>query len=156
MKAKDIMTPQPVSCAPHDSAQKAARLMVEHDCGVIPIVEGADRRLAGIVTDRDLSNAVVAEGKDAGTVRLKECMTGQVIAANEDDDTEILLNLMVENQIRRIPVCDKDDRLVGIVSIGDIIRQQSDIRPERIVRVLEEICSRTGLPSKTRPAPTRI
>lgn len=151
MRVRELMTDQPAYALVNDTAQKAARLMIENDCGIIPVVsEEESRRLVGVITDRDLSNCIVASGKDSRRVRLQECMTNQVISCEAEDDIERVLGLMKENQIRRVPVCEEGGRLLGIVSQADILREMDDIDRAKVEETLEEISEPTGVPSRTR------
>lgn len=119
MKCKDIMTKHIKSCKTNDNARDAAKLMKELDCGVIPIVNDKEE-LLGIVTDRDIAIHIVSEGKDANKVKLKECMTTPVITCKSDDNIDDAINTMKNKKIRRIPVVDKNNKLQGIISLGDI------------------------------------
>src|SRR5436309_208326 len=112
MKVREIMTEEPDCCTPDDTAQKAASIMKHGDTGAVPIVRSrSDASLAGIVTDRDLCLGIVAEGKDPRTVRVQDCMTDNVIRCKPDDDVQRVLELMGDNQIRRIPVVEQDGRV---------------------------------------------
>lgn len=138
---RDIMTRDPAVCVPSDSAQHAAELMLEQDTGIIPVVEHeAGRRLAGVVTDRDLCLRIVAAAADARATRVQECMSGDVVACAPDDPVETVLHLMQERQVRRIPVTDQNQRVIGIVAMADVLRRSSapaDATQETLERISE-------------------
>lgn len=117
-KLSDLMTRGVRSLKPEDSMMFAAQAMDELRVGVIPIC-GDDGRLVGIVTDRDIVVRGVAQGL-GGDTKLSDVMSADVRACREDQPVEEAVRLMSEQQIRRIPVVDENDRLVGIVSLGDL------------------------------------
>lgn len=121
MICSEIMTKDPECCLPSDSVMKAAQLMKSEDVGPIPIVDDKDgKKLAGIVTDRDLAIKVVAEARDPKTTVIEEVMSEGLVTCRESDDVQTVLKLMQDNQIRRIPVVDKKDQLVGIIAQADV------------------------------------
>jgi CBS domain-containing protein len=120
-KCRDLMTKDPVCCLPGDSAAEAAERMRQYDIGVIPVVQDqASKKLAGIVTDRDLALKVVAEGRDPNSVSVGEVMSRDVVCCSPDDDYERALHLMEQHRIRRIPEVDNSGRVVGIISQSDV------------------------------------
>ncbi len=97
------------------------------DTGIVPVVENEEsRKLVGVVTDRDLCLQIVAEGRDPQKTPVKDCMTRHLICCNPDDDVRKALELMEVNQIRRIPIVNKENMLVGIVSMADVA-QRGDV-----------------------------
>lgn len=114
----DVMTRGVRSMSPGDAVVDAARAMDELNVGVIPVCEG--EKLVGMVTDRDIVVRGVAQACDARTTRLADVMSTHVRCAREEDDIDQVLGQMAEAQIRRMPVVDGNQRLVGIVSLGDI------------------------------------
>lgn len=106
--------------APEDSAQDAARLMAEEGTGALPVREGD--RLVGMVTDRDLALRLVAEGRDARTTRVREVMTPDIRWIFEDETLDRAAEIMADQQVRRLPVVNRERHLVGIVSLGDLAR----------------------------------
>jgi CBS domain-containing protein len=118
MELKKIMTPV-VERVPKDaSIQEVARKMKEIDVGMIPVYDGD--RLVGMVTDRDIALRVVAEGRDPAKTPAHETMTPEVIYCFEDQPIEEAAQVMEKHQIRRLIVLNRDKRLVGIVSLGDL------------------------------------
>ena len=122
MKLRDIMTDNVVRISPRESVEVAARTLARHNIGVLPVC-GADGRLCGIVTDRDLVTRCVAAGKKAENTPVREVMTTGVVTAQPDMDTAAAAQLMSRQQIRRLPVLE-NSRLCGMVSLGDLANWQ--------------------------------
>ncbi len=125
MKARDIMTTEP-ECITRDSTlQDAARLMRDGGFGAVPVVEDTrERRVIGIITDRDIAIRHVAEGHTS-SCSVGDHMTDDIVTVRADDDLSEVEETMADEQIRRVPVVDDDDRLVGMIAQGDIARQDS-------------------------------
>ena len=142
MKARDLMTPYPAQVTPTDTLQRVSQLMAEHDCGLIPVVQGADQRsLVGVITDRDIAIRAVAEGRPA-TTPIGEIMTPNPDCVGPDDDLEVVEKLMADHQIRRDVVADGRGDCVGIIAQADLARaakRESDPTPKEMVDVLEKI-----------------
>jgi CBS domain-containing protein len=120
-KCRDIMTQNPVGCLPTDTVQGAAKLMKEGDVGSIPVVEDQKKRkLMGIVTDRDLALEIVAEGRDPQKTQVDRVMTREPVTCSADDDLQKALDKMSEKQLRRIPIVDENNQLVGIIAQADV------------------------------------
>lgn len=124
MKVSDIMTPEVETVAPEAALQDAAGCMREIDVGVLPVCDG--ERLVGMLTDRDIILRAVAEGRDPRTTRVRDVMTDEVRYAFDDQDVEEAVHLMNEHQIRRLPVLNRQKRLIGIVSLGDVAVRTDD------------------------------
>jgi CBS domain-containing protein len=116
--ASDVMTANPATVSAKDNLRDAARIMASQDTGVVPVVDG--RKIVGMVTDRDIVVRLVAEGKDTATARVDQCMSRTVRSVKDDASVADVLSLMSRAQIRRVPVVNASDELVGIISIGDI------------------------------------
>jgi CBS domain-containing protein len=137
-KCSDVMTDNPVYALPDDTVEKVAQLMKKEDIGPVPVVDDErNKRLVGIVTDRDLALKVVAEGRDPQTTKVEEVMTRKLITCRPDDDVENAMKAMAQYQLRRIPVVDNDDRLVGIISQADVATRVDE--PEKTAEVVKEI-----------------
>jgi CBS domain-containing protein len=135
---KDVMTLDPICCLISDTASLAASLMKEADIGPIPVVEDPEsKKLIGIVTDRDLTIKVVAEGQDSKSITMRDVMTRDPVRCRQDEDIEAVLQRMSAYQVRRIPVVDEDNRIVGIISQADIANRLSN--PETVGEVVKEI-----------------
>jgi CBS domain-containing protein len=120
----DVMTRGVRSMTPQDTVVLAAQAMDELNVGVIPVCEG--EKLVGMVTDRDIVVRGVAQQGDTKTLKLADVMSTNVRCAKEDDDVDDVLTQMAETQIRRMPVVDKQERLVGMITIGDIASKDPD------------------------------
>lgn len=123
MKISEVMTRNVKTVTLDTTAQEAAGFMLSEDAGSMPVSEGD--RLIGMVTDRDIAVRGVAKGRGPETP-VRELMTDQVICVREDDDVDDVASKMSETQVRRLPVVDEDDRLCGIVSLGDLSRETND------------------------------
>jgi CBS domain-containing protein len=139
VRVRDIMTPDPASCTPDATAGQAATLMRDNDAGSIPVVEhGQTKKLVGTVTDRDLAVRGLAEGKGPDTP-VRELMTPSPTTCGPDDEVEIVREVMVAQQVRRVPVVDEDGMLVGIVAQADIAREEGAASDQEVGRIVEAI-----------------
>jgi len=129
------------------SLRDVARLMKEEDSGVIPIVS-EHGRLEGTVTDRDLAIQAFSGGQPPEQLRAMDVMTDDIHAVTPDESLHTLVDLMAREQIRRIPVVERDDRLVGIVTLSDIAQRADG--DEELQRALERISSRRSFWSRLR------
>ena len=118
MKIQDVMTTEVSYVAPDTPILEIARKMRDGDIGATPVVD--NERLAGMVTDRDIVVRVVAEGGDVRTKTARDAMSPGILYCYADDTVEAVLDNMGDQQIRRLPVVDRDKRLVGVVSLGDL------------------------------------
>lgn len=135
-KISEVMSTDVQTISPDASIEEAAQEMRNGDFGLLPV--GEEDQLLGVITDRDITVRAVAEGKDPGTP-VRDVMSEGVIWAHEDDSVEDAARVMSEHQIRRLPIVDADQRLVGIVSLGDFAVDSSDIGP--VVEALSDISS---------------
>jgi CBS domain-containing protein len=119
MKVKDVMTPHAKTIWLTESLADAARIMWENDCGVLPIVK--DQQVVGMITDRDICMATAMRNSNPAAISVEEVMTGQVYAANPEDNIEQALQIMQEHQIRRLPVVNPEGELEGILSMNDVV-----------------------------------
>ena len=133
MKISEVMTPNPRSVKPGDSLQDAARIMRDEDAGAVPVVEGG--RVTGMFTDRDIVIRAVADGDFQAKV--SDVCSDDVITCSPEMSTADAAQLMSDNQVRRIPVVDSDERLVGILSLGDLAVKEG--RDSRMGETLEQI-----------------
>ena len=123
MKVSEVMTSNVQTVQPDQTAQQAATFMLSADAGSIPVTEG--ERLVGMITDRDIAVRGIAKGHGPDTP-VRELMSNDIICAREDDAVDDVATKMSEAQVRRLPVIDQDNRLCGIVSLGDLARETSD------------------------------
>jgi len=136
MQLKHIMTLNPECIHPDATLQEAARKMRDLDVGPLPVC-GDDDRLAGMITDRDITVRAVAEGKDPRTTAVRQAMTEDIVFGFEDQDVDDAARMMEQRQIRRLVVLDRDRRLVGIASLGDVALESGD--RTRTGEILHEI-----------------
>ena len=137
MKIREAMSPNPVCCLPTDSAQRVARTMCDHNVGSIPVVLDQDsRKLVGVITDRDLCCSVIADGLDPKSVTIEMFMTLNPVTCREGENVENCERLMQEHQIRRMPIVDVEDHVIGIVAQADLALKD---KPERVSKTLAEI-----------------
>lgn len=124
MNIRDIMTTQVELIGPDTPLAQAAKKMRDADIGALPV--GENDRLVGMVTDRDITIRAVADGRDPNTTPVREALSGHTVYIFDDQSTEDAARLMAERQIRRLPVLNRDKRLVGIVALADLARESGD------------------------------
>lgn len=125
-KLKDLMSRDVKVISPDMSIRDAAIQMRDGDFGMLPV--GENDRMIGTITDRDIAVRAVAEGKDNGT-KVRDVMTEGIAWVFEDESVEDAAKMMSQRQVRRLPVVDRNKRLVGIVALGDFAVESSEIRP---------------------------
>jgi CBS domain-containing protein len=123
MQLNQVMTREVEVMRPGSTIREAAQRMKDLDVGMFPVCDG--ERLVGAITDRDIAIRATADGRDAETT-VDEVMTKQIDYCFEDQETEEAVDLMNANQIRRLPILNRDKRLVGIVSLGDLATRAED------------------------------
>ena len=135
IKIKDIETQHPQVITPEARLIEAARMMKILDVGCLPVCEGD--HLVGFLTDRDITLRAVAEGLHPAQARVRDVMTSKVVSCYEDQDIDECADLMERKQIRRIPVMDHEEHLVGIVSLSDLSNRsdKKDLAGEVLNRV---------------------
>ena len=122
-KVKDIMTANPACCTAETALQEVAHMMLDNDCGEIPVVDSAQsRRPIGVITDRDIVCRAVAQGKNTASLTAGDCMTNPCLTVRPDDSLEDCIKVLEESQIRRVPVVDGQGICCGIVAQADIAR----------------------------------
>ena len=142
-KCNEIMTKNPVCCLPSDLVTKAAELMKSEKIGSIPVIENEQtKKLVGIVTDRDLTLRIVAEGLDAKSTKVDAVMTRKVVTCRAEDDLQKALDAMSEHQLRRIPVVDGDNKIIGIIAQADVATRVN--QPQKTAEVVKEISQAGG------------
>lgn len=137
MTCSQLMTSDPACCVLDDSVVSAAMLMKIHNIGSVPVIsDRTERKVAGIVTDRDLTVRVVAEQRDYYRTKVSEVMSTDLVTCRASDDYDEVIAAMAKRQIRRVPVVDKDGRLAGIISQADVARSAD---PREVAEVVEQI-----------------
>lgn len=132
---RDVMTPNPECVSERDSIREVARIMKDQDTGVVPVVDG--KKIIGLITDRDIVVRGIAEGRDVSSVKVNEIMTKSVRSVKEDTPLNEVLDLMSNAEIRRVPVVNGNDELVGIISLGDIAENTG--ADNRVGKAIEDI-----------------
>jgi CBS domain-containing protein len=116
----DVMTARPRSATPDTPLEEVAQIMAAEDVGSVPLVDGD--RLVGIVTDRDIVVRAISQGKDPRGMPARLAASSELVAVTADQNLDDVLELMARNRVRRLPVVDEGDRLVGIVAQADVAR----------------------------------
>jgi len=124
MQVKEIMSKKPRVITPDTSIREAAKIMRECDCGYLPV--GENDRLVGAITDRDIVIRSTADGRSPEQTRVRDVMTRKIRYCFEDAEVEKAAELMQQNKIRRLAVLDRNKRLTGILSVGDIATRGRD------------------------------
>jgi CBS domain-containing protein len=139
MKLKDVMCSDPQCCTPKSTIQEAARMMVDCDCGAIPVVEDKGSRIPiGIITDRDIACRAVAKGLDPARATVAECMSTQLATVNANTSIEECCQIMEQRQVRRLLALDQGGRIVGIVSQADIALNLSEHETAEVVKEVSQ------------------
>jgi CBS domain-containing protein len=118
MKAKDLMTPEPRTCAPQTNLAAAAEIMLAADCGLLPVVD--DGRLVGVVTDRDLYIALATRNRPAAELTVGEVAQSPVYTCAPEDEADAVLATMRAHRVRRVPVAGFGGTVLGVVSLEDL------------------------------------
>jgi CBS domain-containing protein len=137
-KCKEVMTKDPICCLPNNMVSDAAALMRKEHIGSILVVENEEtKKLVGIVTDRDLALKVVADGLDAKSTKVEAVMTHKVITRRSNNDVQKALDSMAKYQLRRIPIVDKDNKVLGIIAQADVATRVD--HPRKTAAMVKEI-----------------
>lgn len=135
---RDVMTPNPETVTEKDDVRQVARIMKDRDTGVVPVVDGGGK-VIGLVTDRDIVVRCIAEGHDVGNCNVNSVMTKSVRSVREDTSVDEVLTMMSNSEIRRVPVVNGNNELVGIVSMGDIaINTNKDGKVGKAIETISE------------------
>jgi CBS domain-containing protein len=142
MKAREIMTRDPQVVTANDPVSRAAQIMRDSDIGLVPVVDDVDsRRLRGVITDRDIAIRHVAE-RHGDDCRVGNHMSEGLSRANPDDEVDEVLHTMQREQLRRIPVVEEGDRLVGIIAQADVAMRLGPDHHREVQETVEEISRR--------------
>lgn len=142
--AKDVMTTEPSCCTAAATLDQVAKLMVQNDCGEIPVVDKRER-LIGVITDRDIVCRVVADGKNPMAHTAEQYMSQPVVSVTADTPLPEIMNMMETHQIRRIPVVDSDGCCVGIIAQADLAWTG---REHDVAELVREVSRESGTPSR--------
>lgn len=133
-KVREVMTDKPRCVTPDTPVSEAAELMEREDVGSLPILDG--ETLAGVVTDRDIVVRAVAKGKDPRGMPVREVASRDLVTIRPDEDLSEALKLMASHQVRRLPVVDEDNRLIGVVAQADVAKEAKE---KDVGHMVEEI-----------------
>lgn len=135
MNVKEIMTKNPATCLPSAKLSEAAKLMLDHSCGEIPVIKAKDNpELVGVVTDRDICCRAVAEGKNPSTTSVSDVMSSPVFTITADTDLAKSCKTFSDKEVRRLPVVDKKNHVIGILSLADIAERAPEQYAREILR----------------------
>lgn len=139
MKVKDVMTADPACCISESALQEVAQMMVDHDCGEIPVVDSKEtRRPIGVITDRDIVCRAIARGLNPLDLTVADCMTTPAVTVTPDTSIGQCAWLMEDKKIRRVPVVDADGACCGIVALADIaLKSKTGVTAEVVKEVSE-------------------
>ena len=145
MKVKDLMTADPACCVSETALQEVAQMMIDHDCGEIPVVDDKEtKRPIGVITDRDIVCRAFAKGLNPLDLTVADCMTTPCVTVTPEMTVGQCAWLMEDKKIRRVPVIDADGRCCGIVALADIaLRGKAGVTAE----VVKEVSEPTGAAS---------
>lgn len=138
--ARDVMTPEPVCCTPETTLDEVAKLMVDRDCGEIPVIDRSAHPV-GVVTDRDIVCRIVAQGKNPIGHTAAEAMSQPVVTVRTSTRIDDVVETMEKHQIRRVPVVDESGCCAGIIAQADIARMEPEHEVAELVR---EVSRDTG------------
>lgn len=153
MNVEEIMTKNVKTCRADDSLYQAAQLMWDHDCGVIPVVNDANQPIA-MITDRDICMACLIQGRTPAEMPVSSSMSTRVVMCRADEAISTAESLMRTQQVRRLPVVDKNGVIVGVLSLDDIAvhsrpkkaaLHRDELGPDAVARTLAAICARPGM-----------
>lgn len=137
MDIRSVMTPDPATCQAETPLREVARLMLENDIGLVPVIDVSGKPV-GTVTDRDIALRVVAEGRDPQRCTARDCMTTPVTSVSVDSSLADAVERMESGQIRRLLVVDQDGRLCGVVAQADIALSGRDRKTAELLRGVSE------------------
>ena len=139
MQVKEIMTADPACCTSQTGLQEVAQMMVDNDCGEIPVVENREKNLPiGVITDRDIVCRTVARGLNPLDLTVADCMSKPCVTVTPDMSVEECSRILEENKIRRVPVVDADGSCCGIVALADIaLHARSNVAADVVKEVSE-------------------
>ncbi len=142
--ARDVMTVNPAVCTPETPLDQVARLMVQHDCGEIPVIDSAEHPI-GVVTDRDIVCRVVAEGKNPMAYTAELCMSQPAVTVPDDAPLTEVMATMEKHQVRRVPVVDSQGCCAGMIAQADVAWSG---RTRDVAELVREVSRETGQTSR--------
>ena len=162
MKVRDIMTKDVKSCRSVDSLAKALRTMVDADCGILPIIS-KESKVTGVITDRDIAVALLKKDRAPSEMLVSEVPAARLYACAPNDDIDDALLIMRRSQVRRLPIIDEEEKLVGILSMNDVAshaKAENGRKPalsfEKVVTTMKAICRHQKARALRRAAATAV
>lgn len=143
MKVKDCMCNSVYCVTPNTNIQEVAKIMSENHIGCVPICND-DNYVSGIITDRDILLRCIACNKDTNQTKASDIMTTNVCTCMEEDDIKNAQTKMEQNQIRRLPVCDNKNKVIGILTLGDLAQNGEELGSKELSTTFENICDCNG------------
>jgi CBS domain-containing protein len=146
MKVQEIMTSEVGTCGPESDLAAAATIMWGRDCGCVPVLDD-ERKVIGVITDRDICIAVSTRNRRASEIKVSEVISGQVYACSPEQDVKDVLRTMHDEQLRRLPVIDSEGVLRGIISINDMVlhsekgKSRKHISHKDVMDTLKALCA---------------
>lgn len=139
MQVKEIMTANPATCTQETSLQEVARMMVDNDCGEIPVVANNETKAPiGVITDRDITCRTVARGLNPLDLTAADCMSKPCVTVTPEMSIEECSNVLEQNKIRRVPVVAADGSICGIVALADIALRSGNGEAGELVKEVSE------------------
>lgn len=136
LTAREIMTPDPICCTPETSLQEVAQMMVDTDCGALPVTDSPDSRTPiGVITDRDIVSRAVSQGKDLRVMTASDCMSTPCVTVDIGSTLDQCVETLEGSLIRRVPVVDDDGECCGIIAQADIARFEKREAGELVQRI---------------------
>jgi CBS domain-containing protein len=137
MKVREVMSANPICCVPGDTAQRVAQAMCQNNIGSLPVVvDQQSRKLLGMITDRDLCCAIIAEGLDPKRTTIERFVTTNPVVCRDGENIDHCEQAMQERRVRRVPIVDGEGGCIGIVAQADVALKD---KPERVSRTIAEI-----------------
>ena len=139
MNVKEVMTPDPVCCLAETTLQEVGKMMVDNDCGEIPVIDSTEtKRPVGVVTDRDIVCRTIAQGKNPLELTASDCMSKPCVTVTAEMSVDECSQVMEDNKIRRVPVVDEDGACCGIVAVADLaLRAKTSVAGDLVKEVSE-------------------
>jgi len=154
MKVKELMSADVKSCSPETNLATVARMMWDGDCGMIPVVD-EQRRIIGVITDRDICIAAATRSLHPAGIQVSDAMTRDVTTCYEDADPRTALQALKEHRIRRLPILSQENRLVGVLSMNDLVTRAgghgTGAHGEDLLGALRAICAHATAGAGARP-----
>lgn len=151
MITKEIMTKDVATCTPDSDVATAAKIMLERNCGFVPVVD-SHGTVAGVLTDRDICRVAVTTHRTAEHIGVRQAMSAPVFACLPDENVKIALVTMARHHVRRLPVLDRTGHLQGVLSIDDVVRaprRRGSPTSDEVVDALKAICAPRTIESVT-------